>query len=729
MSKKKLKKSRSIKLSRTSTTNPSGKWAKTRLVQPVDSVSDDASSENPTQIGFSSTPSPTHLKETSNSESSFERNNSQEEKEPDTWNPNTVSLPYAKPLGNSRKVLSLKSNRPLKKKSLSIAPFPNLTAAYVMPDHQDGNESDRASVCSSSGSNEERGKRRGTDTQKELKPKSKFATSRFDHHPSPSSLKATSTSEGKKMHFQASLLDSESSNGGGTPNLKTLKRTPSLRPLRILMNKSSFKSKKPSALKNCSQIPEVSSVDKATCSSALKSSRISQSVEERERERGSASAAKVCPYNYCSLHGHRHSSAAPPLKRVLSKRRRPLKTQKSMRPRRQSSMRGKYPGDIMELLETSRAVIFIGKEVDSDLSVQIYAAPRMEFFGRSSEGNEDDNGDRDFVTGGASGSPVTKSTVGNSESNSTTDVVQKSHIHTRNRSSLWRLVHQHIENQPLEGKHEEKQWDEANVDSYRDTSVGNRDQDDQEIEIRKTYATKVVREAIEKILLPEVEDQSSDDRSVTSDFGSEQEILDDNLGEGEKLSISNSTGAMNEGEKMQKKKAPNSWSNLKKLILLKRFVKALEKVPKYDPRKAQHLPLEPSPEAEKNHLKPRMIDRKRSSEEWMLDYALQQAVSELAPTQKRKVELLIRAFETMAPSSDEEQIQLKIEKRLDVSDLLRLSLKIHTLVLNLSFQIQFCRTPFRYGFWKRKIRFISISSPSFSEDGFREYNPIDFIFS
>ncbi|KAI8562386.1 hypothetical protein RHMOL_Rhmol03G0032100 [Rhododendron molle] len=683
-SKKKLKKSRSIKLSRMSTTNPSGKWAKTRLVQPVDSVSDDASSENPTQIGFSSTPSPTHLKETSDSDSSFERNNSQEEKEPDPWNPNTVSFPYAKPLGNPRKVLSLKSNRPLKKKSSIIAPFPNFAAAYVMP-HRDGNESDRASVGSSCGSNEERGTRRGTETQKELKPKSKFGTSRFDHHSSPSSLKATSTSEGKKMHSQASLLDSESSNGGGTSNLKTLKRTPSLRPRRILMNKSSFKSKKPSALKNCSRIPEVSSVDKATCSSALKSERFSQSVEEREHERGSV--AKVCPYNYCSLHGHRHSTAAPPLKRVLSKRRRPLKTQKSMRPRRQSSMRGKYPGDIMELLEKSRAVIFIGKEVDSDLSVKIYAAPRMEFFGRSSEGNEDDNvaelvlgeasysergfqgnlnGDRDFVTGEPEAPPVTKSTVGNSESNSTTDVVQKSHIHTRNRSSLWRLVHQHIENQLLEGKHEEKQWDEANVDSYRDTSVGNHDQDDQEIEIRKTYATKVAREAIEKILLPEVEDQSSDDRSVTSDFGSEQEILDDNLGEGEKLSISNSTGAMNEGEKMQKKNAPNSWSNLKKLILLKRFVKALEKVRKYDPPKAQQLPLEPSPEAEKNHLKPRMMDRKRSSEEWMLDYALQQAVSELAPTQKRKVELLIRAFETMAPSSDEEQIQLKIEKRPDV---------------------------------------------------------------
>lgn len=349
-------------------------------------------------------------------------------------------------------------------------------------------------------------------------------------------------------------------------------------------------------------------------------------------------------------------------------------------------MRGKYPGDhIMELLETSRAVIFIGKEVDSDFSVQVYNAPRMEFFGRSSDGNGDGNvaergfqenfnGDRDFVTGGLEAlgmgykheEQLRFSMVGNSESNSTTDVVQNSRIHKRNRSGLWHLVHQHMvpegaENQLPEGKHEEKQWDETNVDS----STENRDQ---EIEIRKTYATKVVREAIEKILLPEVEDQSSDDRSVTSDIGSEQEILENNIGEGEKLGISNSTGVMNNEGKMEKKKTPNSWSNLKKLILLKRFVKALEKVRKYDTGKPQHLALQPNPEAEKIQLKPQMIDRKRSSEEWMLDYALQQAVSELAPTQKRKVELLIQAFETMAPPLDEEHIQLKIEKRVDVSD-------------------------------------------------------------
>lgn len=655
-SNKKLKKLRSIKLPRMPTSNPSAKWVKTQFDQaPVDSVSDDASSENPIQIEFS-IPSP--MKETRNSqasfstsESCFDRTNSPEEKESDQWKPNIVNFPLGKPLGNTRKVLCLKSNRPLKKKNSRIAPFPNF-ACYVMP-QQDGNESDPGSTGSTSSSNEESGKKRETEIQKELKPNSRFGKSRFDHHPSHNYLKATSTSEGKKKHFQASLHDSDITSS------KTLKRTPSLRPLRFLMNKSSFKHKRPSVEK-CTQVSEVSSVNKSTCSSTLKNAKISLSAEEKESER--VSATKVCPYNYCSLHGHHHSSA-PPLKRVLSQRRRSIKTQKSMRPRRpQSSLSGKYPNDIMELLETSRAVIFIGKEVDCDLSVQICATPRMEFFGRSTEGNEDDNvaelsgeQDRDFVTGEQEVpemvdklEDVRFASVGNSEPNSTTDEVRNSNLRKRNHSNLWHLIHQHMasavaENQLLEARKEEKQWDETDVNSCQNTSIEN---NDQEIEIRKTYATKVVREAIEKILLPEVEDQSSDDQSITS--------------------ISKST-TTNEEEKVEKKKTPIGWSNLKKLILLKRFVKALEKVGKYNPQKPQNLPLEPNPEAEKIHLKPRMIDRKRSSEEWMLDYALQQAVSELAPTQKRKVELLIKAFETMAPPSDEEQIQVPVDGKQDDS--------------------------------------------------------------
>lgn len=53
----------------------------------------------------------------------------------------------------------------------------------------------------------------------------------------------------------------------------------------------------------------------------------------------------------------------------------------------------------------------------------------------------------------------------------------------------------------------------------RESTTTNEDADNQEIEVRKIFAIKLVREAIERILVPEVQDQSSDDQSVTSEGG------------------------------------------------------------------------------------------------------------------------------------------------------------------------------------------------------------------
>lgn len=110
--------------------------------------------------------------------------------------------------------------------------------------------------------------------------------------------------------------------------------------------------------------------------------------------------------------------------------------------------------------------------------------------------------------------------------------------------------------------------------------------------------------------------------------------------------------------KSEKKAAPKHWSNLKKWILLQRFIKELEKVKRFDPKKPRILPLNPDPEAEKVSLRPQTVDERKSAEEWMLDHALRQAVSQLAPTQKKKVALLVKAFETVVPpqeSSDQVQ--------------------------------------------------------------------------
>lgn len=69
----------------------------------------------------------------------------------------------------------------------------------------------------------------------------------------------------------------------------------------------------------------------------------------------------------------------------------------------------------------------------------------------------------------------------------------------------------------------------------------------------------------------------------------------------------------------------------------------------FNPRDPNFLPLEPEPEAEKVDLRHQDMDERRNAEEWMLDYAMQKTVNQLAPARKRKVALLVEAFEAVLP--------------------------------------------------------------------------------
>ncbi|KAJ8570449.1 hypothetical protein K7X08_037421 [Anisodus acutangulus] len=181
----------------------------------------------------------------------------------------------------------------------------------------------------------------------------------------------------------------------------------------------------------------------------------------------------------------------------------------------------------------------------------------------------------------------------------------------------------------------------------------NQDADNQGVEARKFLAIKLVREATERILLPEVQDQSSDNQSVTNEVCTEENFKESNTkNESDEGSITRENIGSPEKQKTEGQvtnEAPKYWSNLKRWILLQRFIKELEKLRKFNPRKPRYLELEPDPEEEKVNLKHQTEDERKRTEEWMLDYALQQAISQLAPTQKRKVGLLVTAFETVVP--------------------------------------------------------------------------------
>ncbi|KAL5230991.1 hypothetical protein ABZP36_029767 [Zizania latifolia] len=75
----------------------------------------------------------------------------------------------------------------------------------------------------------------------------------------------------------------------------------------------------------------------------------------------------------------------------------------------------------------------------------------------------------------------------------------------------------------------------------------------------------------------------------------------------------------------------------------------------FNPRAPNFLPLELDPEAEKVDLKHQMVDERKNAEEWMIDYALRRAVNNLGPARKKKVELLVQAFETVLPHDDDDK--------------------------------------------------------------------------
>lgn len=254
-------------------------------------------------------------------------------------------------------------------------------------------------------------------------------------------------------------------------------------------------------------------------------------------------------------------------------------------------------------------------------------------------------------------------------------------------------VHGNKEEEEDEAENEESDEKSIFVDIDSPDSLESEDDilidkrmDIREIKFHKIEAVKLVQRAIDKILL-EHENRSPHDQfniangfcqqdsekkscsncegtslPISTDSTKDSYILSGRVKEHKPLlnpeiQIKADNAAPQEGERTtiqdgeaSKQRPAKNWNNLRKVILIKRFVKALEtKVSNFKPQKRWHLPLDPGIEPERVHLKHQGMDERKSSEEYLLDYALQRAVSSLTPARKRKVHLLVGAFETIIP--------------------------------------------------------------------------------
>ncbi|KAM2565990.1 hypothetical protein TB1_008554 [Malus domestica] len=509
------------------------------------------------------------------------------------------------------------------------------------------------------------------------------------------------------------------------------------------------------------QVPELR-VQRATCSWALKGSKLPEirdpEAEGTEYEGGSAT--RVCPFTYCSLHGHRNANV-PPLKRLISIRRRMLRAQRGVtqatQPLERVKRSGKYKDDQTNhmacngnsaVYETNAMVSLpapdglslefccIATNLEStktDWNEEKFAAsdhnegslstctddmsinvPTLN--GKNMEVDDcatvklPDNLERptphdvlEFTrdnekkeVSSASHSPASKEQIAGNE-NQNRSVQARDQKYTR----MWQLMYKHaakgitpnVENKlPPDGSDKEEKPKDANITCDTDnlcfaetdehTASVNHRAGDETTEVCCHDAIQLVQEAFDSILLPEIQDCSYDDQSSTSGASSDREALEQTIDEGGEQStsttshLSETSTAQNPEEKTVSevgvktdKKTPKSWSSLKKFILLKRFVKAVEKVRNLNYAKRQYLPLHPDLEAEKINLRQQKTEERKNAEEWMLDYALQQVISKLPQPQQRRVALLVEAFETVLPFSEVKSSQRSNETDSTKSDL------------------------------------------------------------
>ncbi|XP_028761441.1 calmodulin binding protein PICBP [Neltuma alba] len=253
----------------------------------------------------------------------------------------------------------------------------------------------------------------------------------------------------------------------------------------------------------------------------------------------------------------------------------------------------------------------------------------------------------------------------------------------QNHTGLWYLVYRHMASgiaandfKPLvDGEDEKEQGYDNSGITGMDTSISDgsiplanqhipsydHPVTDSEAGPEQLEAIKIVEEAIDAIL-PDAQEHSHDGWSVTDSnisdnskqfHGVEGVNSEDLYQKEDRVTSDNGMTQEQDGEpelKEGNKPLSRSWSNLKKVVMLRRFIKALEKVRKFNPRGPRYLPAEPDPEAEKVNLRRQDMGERKGSEEWMLDHALRQVVAQLTPARKRKVGLLVEAFETVMPT-------------------------------------------------------------------------------
>ncbi|CAE6037795.1 unnamed protein product [Arabidopsis arenosa] len=487
---------------------------------------------------------------------------------------------------------------------------------------------------------------------------------------SPNYMKGTSSSEARKENKKRLNLSRNQKNQAGLKhdsrygvNKERSYNKPSSRIGRGLTKAPSFK--------RCSQ--------RATCSSTLKDSKFPEYLMLNHGETfdqvNGTSVLKVCPYTYCSLNGHLHSAQYPPLKSFISMKRQSLKSQKSVK---MEASKEEYVK--MDLEEKKDFENGNGSASEVDIDSQI--SETVSEGAPHSETDSDDYSDSAEMVSLSEGDHDIELKESGLEETLVDDSVNEVQEKVNRDGDADLLKESDLEETLVEDSMNEIQ-DEGNRDGDSDHSgcfdsevigiIKNSEEDnaieetlvddsvkdleetaniDGDANLFGCFNSEVIDMTKNSAASDAIEDKDAAGEETLKDKAEEckEEFQDQTevilmIEENEKVPFNRTRKPCNQEEP----DSAISWT----IIKCKKPVAETEDLRAFNPREPNYLPIVMEEDAEKVDLKHQDIDERRNSEDWMFDYALQRAVSKLAPARKRKVALLVEAFETVQPHGRE----------------------------------------------------------------------------
>ncbi|ESQ52557.1 hypothetical protein EUTSA_v10016455mg [Eutrema salsugineum] len=471
---------------------------------------------------------------------------------------------------------------------------------------------------------------------------------------SPNYMKGTSSSEARKENKKRFNLSRNQKNQTGLKhdsrygvNKERCSNKAGSRIVRGFTKAPSFK--------RCSQ--------RATCSSTLKDSKFPEYLMlnhgETDDQVNGTSVLKVCPYTYCSLNGHLHAAQYPPLKSFISLRRRSLKSQKSVK--REASME-----DFVEIYGEEKKECENGKEGACEIDIETQISETVSVGAPRSETDSDEYSDSaemvQRLSEGDHGTELEESVL---EENLVRDDSVKKIQETcevddySDSAEMVMFSEGDHEFELRESDLEETIVDDDSVKEIQETCEvdGNSDcaemvrfvEGDHDIELKEsdleeTLAGDSVKEIQEKankdeeviIMMKNSEADEETLKDKAEDYKDESQDQNDDV-----LMIEETAKVL---LKQEESDATISWT-----VRCNKPVAETEDLRGFNPREPNYLPVVLDADNEKVDLKHQDMDERKNSEDWMFDYALQRAVTRLSSARKRKVALLVEAFETVQP--------------------------------------------------------------------------------